>query len=400
MSRVSVAYVLKMYPRFSETFVLNELLELERQCADLRVFSLKRPDDRMFHADVARLRAPVTYLPESLPRLLLRQGPVLRRRLLRHLGLLVGALRRRRLSSLKHVLQAGAIAPLVEDGGFGHIHAHFASATTSVALYVSRLAGVPYSFTAHAKDIYLDTVRAADVRRKLGGARFAVTVSDFNVRRLAPLASGTPLVRIYNGLELDRFARNGTRPDRPPLVLGVGRLIEKKGFADLVRACALLAEEGVAFRCLIVGKGPLAASLLSLIGALAVEEHVRLAGPLPRERLLELYPRAAVVAAPCIVGADGNRDGLPTVLVEAMAFGVPVVATPVTGIPELVRDGDTGLLVRQHDPAALADTIRRVLDDERLARRLTAAGRARVEADFDVARNVAGLRALFEGASA
>jgi glycosyltransferase involved in cell wall biosynthesis len=399
VNRIRVAYVLKMYPRFSETFVLNELLELERQGVELHVFSLKRPNDGISHADVARLHAPVTYLPESLPGLVARQLPALRRHTRRYLGVLARALRSRRLSSVKHVLQAGAIAPQLEAGGFTHVHAHFASGTTSVALHASRLTGVTYSFTAHAKDIFLDTVRPVDLARKLRGARFAVTVSDFNVRRLAPLANGTPLVRVYNGLDLDRFVRDGVPRARPPLALAVGRLIEKKGFADLVRACALLAANGTDFRCAIVGKGPLEPSLRELIRSLGVERRVELAGPVPRERLLELYPRAAVFAAPCVVAGDGNRDGLPTVLVEAMACGVPVVATPVTGIPELVEDEVTGLLVPEHDAEALAAALARILQDAQLAKRLATAARARIESGFDLTRNVASLRALFEQAT-
>jgi glycosyltransferase involved in cell wall biosynthesis len=182
-------------------------------------------------------------------------------------------------------------------------------------------------------------------------------------------------------------------------VLAVGRLIEKKGFADLIRACALLRAEGCDFRCRIVGKGGLREALRDLIHELELEEHVELSGPMPREVLLEQYRRATVLVAPCVVGSDGNRDGLPTVITEAMALGVPVVATDVTGIPELVEDGRTGLLVRQRDPRALAAAIRRVLGDPDGARSLARAGRERVEERFDLRTNVAELRTLLERAS-
>jgi glycosyltransferase involved in cell wall biosynthesis len=399
VSGVRVAYVVKMYPRFSETFILSELLELERQGVELHVFSLKRPNDGIAHADVRRVRAPVTYLPESLPGLLWAQRRTLRRRPLRLLGLLVSVLRKRHRACAKHVLQASAIAPLLLSGDFDHLHAHFASGTTSVALHASRLTGIPYSFTAHAKDIFLDSVRPSDLARKLGPARFAVTVSDYNARYLRQLANGTPIVRVYNGLDLQRFAPNGTPRERPPLVLAVGRLIEKKGFDVLIHACRRLAA-GVVFRCDIVGKGPLEDELSALVARLDLTRRIRLLGPLPRERLVELYPRAAVVAAPCVVGADGNRDGLPTVLIEAMAVGVPVVATPVTGIPELVEDGVTGLLVQEGDPDALAHALERLLADEALAQDLAAAARRRVEERFDLGHNVARLRQLFEEATA
>jgi glycosyltransferase involved in cell wall biosynthesis len=231
-------------------------------------------------------------------------------------------------------------------------------------------------------------------------ARFAVTVSDFNVRHLARHANGTRIVRIYNGLDLDRFVPNGTVRDRPPLVLAVGRLIEKKGFDDLLRACAVLAREGVDFRCVVVGKGRERGQLEALVNGLGIAERVALGGPLPREELLRLYPRASVFAAPCVVGSDGNRDGLPTVLVEAMALGVPVVATDVTGIPELVEDGVTGLLVRQRDPDGLAAGLRTLLVDAETAARLARRARWRVEERFDLRVNVAELRRLFVEAAA
>ena len=400
MSRPRVAYLVKMYPRFSETFILSELLELERQGVELHVFSLKCPDDGIAHADVTRLRAPVTYLPQSLPGLLWAQRRALRRTPLRVLSQLIAAVRKGRLASAKHVLQAGAIAPRLVGGGYEHLHAHFASGATSVALHASRLTGIPYSFTAHAKDIFLHSVRPDDLARKLTPARFAVTVSDYNVRHLQEFANGTPVVRIYNGLELSRFAPKRVPRDRPPLVLAVGRLIEKKGFDDLVRACSLLAIAGVDFRCDIVGKGPLEHELRALVKQLGVTGRVRLVGPLPRERLIDLYSRAAVLAAPCVVGGDGNRDGLPTVLIEAMAMGVPVVATPVTGIPELVEDGVTGLLAPERDPSALARAIERLLGNEHLAQRLAGAARGRIEESFDLQQNVAQLRRLFLEATA
>jgi glycosyltransferase involved in cell wall biosynthesis len=291
------------------------------------------------------------------------------------------------------------ISDHVQQEGMRHIHAHFASTAASVALHVHRLTGVPYSFTAHAKDIYRYGLDFDHLRTKLDQAQFAVTVSDYNRHHLARLGGGR-VVRVYNGVDLRRFVPNGGSRDDPPLVLGVGRLVEKKGFDVLIQACALLRADGVRFRCLIVGKGELAHDLQRLISALGLEEHVELAGPLPREKLLELFPRASVVAAPCIVGRDGNRDGLPTVLTEAMAFKLPVVATPVTGIPELVDDGRTGLIVPERDPAALAAAIRRLIEDRETARRLAEAGRERVERDFDLRVNVGELRELFEVSSA
>ncbi len=400
MTAPRIAYILKMYPRFSETFILSEILELERQGVDLRIFSLKKPDDGRFHADLARVRAAVTYLPEAP--LLARQAYYEAHRQVfawnrpRYLRLLRGVLKRRRAGALKRFLQAGYIAPRLRQAGIAHVHAHFASSATSVAHYLHRLTGVSYSFTAHAKDIYINSVSSEVLERKLKAARFAVTVSDYNREYLSHLAGGDRVVRIYNGLDLRQFALDGRDRDEPPLVLGVGRLVEKKGFADLIRACAALRRDGCRFQCRIVGKGDREAELRALIRDLDLAGCVELAGPLPREALLELYPRATVFVAPSVIGADGNRDGLPTVLIEAMALGVPVVSTDVTGIPELVEDGRTGLLAPQRDPEALAGAIRRVLEDRAFAAALVRAGRERVEREFDLRREAARLRELFE----
>jgi colanic acid/amylovoran biosynthesis glycosyltransferase len=397
--RAPVGYILKMFPRFSETFILNELLELERQGVTLRIFSLREPDDGIVHREVALVRGEVTYIQwRRVVTVARAHARVLRRSSARYARALLLALRRRRVTSVKYFLKAGMIADHVQREGIGHVHAHFASSAASVALDVHRLTGVPYSVTAHAKDIYRHDLDLDYLRAKLDQARFAVTVSDYNRDHLSRLGAGN-VVRIYNGIDLRRFAPNGRGVDEPPLLLAVGRLVEKKGFDVLIRACGLLRADGVRFRCRIVGKGELADELQTLIAALDLEQHVELLGPLPREKLLELFPRASVVAAPCLVGSDGNRDGLPTVLTEALALKIPVVATPVTGIPELVEDGRTGLIVPERDPAALAAAIRRLIQEPETARRLAEAGRARVERDFDLHVNVRELRSLFEGAA-
>jgi colanic acid/amylovoran biosynthesis glycosyltransferase len=396
--RRPIAYVLKMYPRLSETFVLNELLELERQGVELRIFSLKDPADDVAHEEVQLLRAPVTYVRwREVLTVARAHARVFSHSPLAYVRALVPALRRRRFSSVKYFLKAGVVADHVRREDIAHVHAHFASSAASVALDVHRLTGVPYSLTAHAKDIYRHELDLDYLRTKLDRARFAVTVSDYNREHLARLGA-RGVVRIYNGIDLRRFAPNGVGRAEPALVLAVGRLVEKKGFDVLVRACGLLRADGVPFRCLIVGKGELARDLRELVSTLGLEQDVELAGALPREQLVELFSRASVLAAPCVIGSDGNRDGLPTVVTEAMALKVPVVATPVTGIPELVVDGRTGLLVAERDAKALAAAIRRLLEDPTTAGRLAEAGRERVERNFDLRENVRQLRMLLEGA--
>jgi glycosyltransferase involved in cell wall biosynthesis len=398
----NVAYILKMFPRFSETFILSEILELEREGVNVRIFSLKTPNDGRTHADVARVKAPVTYVELSrwshAAKLVRPHARVFAWNPARYLRVAATAIARRRWGALKRFLQAGCVAPHLRDAGITHVHAHFASSATSVANYLHLLTGIEYSFTAHAKDIYIETVASDVLTRKLTDARFVVTVSDYNVAHLKTLAPAVPVRRIYNGLDLDQFKPNGTHPDETPLVLAVGRLVEKKGFDDLIRAASLLRGR-IDFRCQIVGSGPEAPRLQGLIDELGLRHVVELTGPMPREELVRLYPRASVFVAPCVIGADGNRDGLPTVLIEAMALGVPVISTPVTGIPEIVRPGETGQLVAPNDPQGLARAIERALADPALARGMARTGRELVEQQFDLRRNVSQLRELFEKVS-
>ncbi len=399
----AVAYILKMFPRFSETFILAEILELERSGLPVRIFSLKRPNDSRVHADVARVRAKVSYVPvtglSDAWALLGSHLTVFRWDPGRYVKVAISTIKRRRWGAVKRFLQASAIAPDLKAEGIGHVHAHFASSATSVAYYLHQLMDMSYSFTAHAKDIYIDSVAEDVLTRKMRDARFVVTVSDFNVQRLSSLAPDASITRIYNGLDLQQFRLNGTKPDPVPLVLAVGRLVEKKGFDDLIRACAILRDRNVRFRCSIVGDGEQRATLQTLVDELDLQGAVELAGPLPREELIERYPRASVVVAPCVVGADGNRDGLPTVLIEAMALQTPVISTPVTGIPELVRHEETGQLVAPHDPAGLATVIERSLGQREQLTAMAEAGRLLVEQEFDIRRNVGHLRQLFEMAS-
>jgi len=392
-----VGYVLKMYPRFSETFIVNEILALEDSGEEIDIFSLRLPVDGRFHESLAEVRAPVTYLPTQVkPQELwdmLRQGLCVLPSLSVHMPDVLAL-------PVSDAAAAVQLAMTVRRLGITHLHAHFGSIATDVARVASRLAGIGYSFTAHAKDIFHCEVDVEALQRKIADASAVVTVSDHNLRHLRETfgPDAANVVRIHNGLDLDRFEYTAPA-DRPPVVVGVGRLVPKKGFTHLVDAVAMLVRDGRDVRLDLVGTGEQEHALHAQVEALGLHRHVRLLGALTQPRARAVVRQAAALAAPCVVAADGNRDGLPTVLLEAMALGTPCVATPVTGIPEAVRHDDTGLLVPPEDPTALARALARLLDDAELRLRLATNARVLVEQEFDIRSTSAHLREVLVNAA-
>jgi glycosyltransferase involved in cell wall biosynthesis len=278
-------------------------------------------------------------------------------------------------------VQAGLVAARIRSDGAGHVHAHFATAACEVATMAARLAGVTCSVTAHAKDIY-HRDNARHLARRLAGAHTVVTVSAHNVAHLEDVLSTAgrlPDVRhIANGVPLGPAAD----PTASQTLLCVARLVPKKGVDLLVEAAALLHERHPHLEVAIIGDGPLRPELTTQIDRLGLNNRVRLLGSATSSEVTTAMAAARVVVLPCRVDVDGDRDGMPTVLVEALARGVPVVSTDVVGIGELVTDGETGLLVGPEDAGALAGALDRLLTDPVLAARLGNAGRRRVHQRF------------------
>ena len=393
-----LGYVLKRFPRISETFVAAEIIELERQGERVTVFAIGRPDEPFSHEFLNQMTATIIYLPYRPIRQPLRTlralVEVLRDNPRGWLGAAKASLWPPRLVGLRHLLQASVLHVEMRRAGITHAHAHFASSAARLANLSWRMGGPTYSVTAHAKDIYHRDVRPDHLRDKLAAASFVATVSEANRQYLAGvLGNDGRLNVVHNAVDLRRFRPAiGTGRDRQ-LVLAVGRLVEKKGLDDLVAACSLLARSGIALRLEIVGEGPERARLDE--AAARSGTNVIFHGALPNERILALYERAAVFALPCVVAGNGDRDGLPTSVLEAMARGLPVVTTAVNGLRELVLDGRTGLVVPEHDPPALAAAIERVLTQPDLAARVARGARLYVEQDYSLERTVAALRDLF-----
>lgn len=395
-SAPKVAYLSKVYPRFSQTFVLNEILAHQAADCPVEIFSLRRPNDGRFHAALSTVDSPVRYFDE-LPTdadTFLEQA----RKADGELPSLWETLRREPEASADNLYQAINVALAIQSCGIQHIHAHFGNVATTVARLAAAMSGITYSFTAHARDIFHDNVCDHDLSRKIQDAAGVVTVSQFNVDHLHEnLEVPADRIRlVYNGMDLKAFpfaASSGS----VPTVVAVGRLIEKKGFGVLIDAVEILVRNGFPdLRCTIVGAGPLANELQAKIVRHNLEQNVLLTRALPSDQVKRLICEATVFAAPCVVAADGDRDGLPTVLLEAMALGTPCVATPVTGIPEAIAHEQTGLLVSQNDPDGLAQACRRLLADRDLRTQLAKNARKLIEERFDVSKSCHALRQLFE----
>ncbi|MFQ6550228.1 glycosyltransferase [Aestuariibius sp. 2305UL40-4] len=393
-----IGYVLKRYPRFSETFVINEILAHEAVGQEIEIFALRPVEETHYQDILGRVRAPVTRIKDRFT------GPdAIWDRLTRARDLLPGAWDA--LAALdgvtggQDVAQAIDLAVEVRTRGIVHLHAHFGTVSASVTRLAAAMSGVSWSFTAHAKDIYHRYEEPQHLDLKLRDADVTITVSDYNLAHLRKTYGAERLARVYNGLDLTRFQH--ARPRRNATeILAVGRLVEKKGFHILIEAVRLMAEAGDVPSCTIIGSGEEHDDLAAQIADSGMGAHIRLEGPRPQSQVMEAMRNAAVLACPCVIGSDGNRDGMPTVLIEAMALGLPVIATDMVGIPELVRDGETGLLVPDADPQALADALQRATRDADLRAALSARARALIETEYDVTKSASTLRGLWAEASA
>lgn len=397
-----LGYVAKVFPRVSETFVINELRALEDLGETPVVFSLHRNPADVQHAILRELRAPVEIVEDvDVPDTDVKRAADF---LAEKLG--IPREERGRYLPRKYVRLAVALSSLADRHGVRHLHAHFASRAGHVGLLAAAWSGRTSSLTAHAKDIYHRDVDRELLAWKLRRSRFAVTVTDYNLTHLLHLVGRDDavgqarLLRLYNGIDLTRFRPRAGAAPQPPLVLAVGRLVEKKGFRVLVEACALLRARGVDFRCEIVGGGELHDTLAADIRERGVEGLVTLAGSTTTEAVAARLADATVVALPCIVGEDGNVDALPTALLEGMACTVPLVSTRLSGIPEIVIDGENGRLVEPGNAAQLAGALEEILTRPETAAAMGRAGRRRAEELFDLRRSAAVLKGMFDEACA
>lgn len=401
-----VGYVLSAWPRLSETFILNEVIGIERLGARLQIFTTKDPEEKPGHIKSSNVQAPVTCLSvqRNWKAIGLACIHLFFERPVPFCKVLLRALRYRKMRILRCFFQATYLAETLLRERLTRLHAHFAHDPTLITMFTHYLTGIPYSFTAHAKDIYVKTPPEL-LRAEVQAAHAVVTCTDYNRRYLSAqigATASTKLHCIYHGLDLSQFKFCSPRAfsTEPPIILSVARLVEKKGLSDLILAADILQRRSRRFQIDIIGDGPLRPSLEAQVRQLSLNDRVRLLGPLPHDELCRAYERVCLFALPCVVAVDGDRDGIPNVLLEAMASGAPVVSTPVSGIPEVINSEREGLLVPPNNPAKLADALDRLLNSTELREQLALAARAKIEACFSIEHNSAQLLSLFQQAGA
>jgi glycosyltransferase involved in cell wall biosynthesis len=399
----ALVVVVSQFPEPNETFIVRELGELVRLGFRVTILSLRPPPPAILDPEARALLAHTVYPPPRLGAVLAGAWATLRRRpraALRALGRGLADV----LAALPTPLLAAkqlAVLPLTLAYGGGlpaepvRLHAHFASVPTAAVRVLAALRGQRYGFTAHAWDIYVGE-NARQLPARIAGADLVVTCTAYNravLRALAPTPADAAKVTLcHHGLDLVLYEPGRERA--PDLIVGGASLVEKKGLAHLVAACGRLSARGIPFRCVVIGEGPERPRLEAQIAALGLGDRVRLVGRVPHRDLVRQLREATVLAHPSIVDRRGSMDGIPNTILEAMAVETPVVASRLSGIPEVVRPEETGLLVEPGDVDGLAAALARLLGDPGLARRLGAAGRALVQERFDVRRNVAELAAL------
>lgn len=390
----TLCMVLKGYPRISETFISNEILLLESRGFNIHIISMRHPRETFSHASIKKIKARVDYLPSSILRHLLPLGyhnlvlafkkpsayfKAVQKALARWM-------RTKKSATFKHLLQAGYLVNKYLPGeNIVHFHAHFAHSPTSVAMFSSLLSGLPFSFFAHAKDIYTSDPR--QLKEKIDMARFVVTCTEYNSRYLSGLAqnSPTPIYCVYHGINLDYFLpkNNHASCSQPYKILTVARMTEKKGLETIYRALALLRDRGIRFHHTLIGEGDDEDKVVKVIKALDLEKMTELCGTLPHEEVIKYYSDSDLFVLGCKIAENGDRDGIPNVMAESMAMGLPVVATNVSGIPEFLKNRITGMMVEQKDPKALANAMETILIDERLRKKVTLNAREEIVNRFD-----------------
>lgn len=380
-----LGYVLRRFPVVSETFILYELLELEKLGHSITIYSLLRPKETLVHDALKNLKAEVIYLPKMIAPTFFA------------LKKWLGQIGSGSWKSFRKIQQAALIARHAQKENIEHLHAHFANQPASLAKLAASMITLPFSFTAHAYDIFKEEVCKTSLKEKIEKAAFVVTISDYNTNYLKRIAPTGRFVKILNGIDTDKFMPVEHRKKRAFTFCCAARLVEKKGHLELIEACYLLKERGKSFFCTLAGDGPLRKEILEKIAAYNLEEFVALKGALPHDKILELMQSSDAFVLPCKMGKDGNRDGLSVSIVEALMSGLPVITTPMTANPEVIIHEKNGLFVPFEDSKNLADAMERLIADRPFFSTLRQECRPSVVDAFDRQKTTKLLSCTFNG---
>ena len=404
---MKVAYIMSRFPNLTETFVLYEIVALERRGVATTVYPLLRTRQQVVHPEAESLSGRVHHHPFLSLAIVSANVRFLCRRPSAYFGVLAEVLRGC-WGSANFVVGAMGIFPKavrfaqeMAEEGVTHVHAHFANHPTVAALIVHRLTGIPFSFTAHGHDVHVDRRMLGE---KINAAAFAIMISEYNRRLVLDDCKGfdpAKLHVIHCGTDTVAFAPapnrgGGARVGTPFTLVCVGSFIEVKGHRVLVEACRILKTRRRLFRAHLIGGGPERDAVVRQIAAAAIADDIVVHGPLPRPRVVELMADADAIVQPSVPTQRGSREGIPVSLMEGMASELPVVASRISGIPELVEEGVEGFLVPPGDANAVANAIEQLMDNPDLARTMGQAGRKKVLQDFDLVRNAAKLVQLIE----
>jgi colanic acid/amylovoran biosynthesis glycosyltransferase len=398
LQRLKVAYIMSRFPKLTETFILYEMVAMEKQGVQIEVYPLLREKTEVMHPEAAQYVEAAHFQPFISLEILRANLYYLWRKPGTYLKTLLTVLRKN-WGSLRFFTGVLGIFPKsvlfayqMDTEHINHVHAHFASHPAAAAFIIHRLTGISYSFTAHGSDLHRDRHM---LREKVAESAFVAAISEYNRELILAECQGEytdKVTVIHCGVDTAVFQ---LRPDQPPqengkkpfTILCIGTLHEVKGQIFLVRACQILQENGINFVCHFVGDGPDLPELRENVNQADLTEKVRFHGRQKRETVAQLLQDADVLVAPSVPTKDGRREGIPVVLMEAMSSGVPVISSKISGIPELVVDGHTGLLTPPGNVEALASAIQRYYHDPALRKRLGTAGRDKVIAEFDLYSN-------------
>jgi glycosyltransferase involved in cell wall biosynthesis len=389
------AYLFERFPSFGQTFCYREVAELARQGVTPPIFSIRNPRDEPPQDWDKRIVERVHYLPEEKELLGEVRRASQKRKVTREVIAALDEWGRR--PDFLRLYQAVYVGLHLQQMGLDHVHAHFAGMAARTAFWIQKFFRISFSFTAHANDIFSPRNFEIGLDNLVDAARVIVTETDYAEKFLRERFPDRAdrIHRVYNGLNIVEF-RRADFSATSPLIVAVGRLIDKKGFADLIRACRLLMERGRSFRCEIIGEGPLEKELRRQIDDLGLQNYVKLLGPKPQHEIAMHLATGTVFVLPSVIDGNGGMDNLPTVIMEAMATGLPVISTAIGGIPEMVVQNENGVLVPAGNSATLAHAIEKVIVDFSLAQRLGENGRKRASELFSIEKNVRELLAAIK----